>query len=203
MDKLVSKIHYLIIIFALFSFYQSYEEHNMEIEQLQMQVPSVRANIQRRERELEQLKQYFQDIEETKQNIELVAREIERVQQQLPSNISPAENVDLIRRLAASLNISDLNVTPRGEEEKGFYFEQVYQVRGSGTFLQFLVFLEKLQEGQRIFNVTDVSLTRSEIPERGRFQRVDAEIIIKSYRYNERHREDRGIEDIQKQFSSR
>ncbi len=202
MDKILGNLHYIVILYAAFSTYSMYEEHELELEGLKSQIPALETNIDRRERELEQLKRYFLDIEESRQNIELVAREVERVQQQLPSEISATENMTLIQTIAESLNIQRVTVEPLAEENKGFYIVHRYRMKGEGTFLQYLIFFEKLEESQRLLNVGSLSIKRSDGERRGRFQMVDGEVLIEAYRYNERHREDRGIEDVEREFGS-
>lgn len=202
MDKILGNIHYFVILYAAIATYNMYEEHELELEDLKSQIPALETNIDRRSRELEQLQRYFIDIEESRQNIELVAREVERVQQQLPSEISTTENITLIRTIAESLNIQKVTIEPLAEEDKGFYIVHRYRLRGEGTFLQYLIFFEKLEESQRLLNVGNLTIIRSETERRGRFQMVDGEVLIEAYRYNERHREDRGIEDVEQQFGS-
>lgn len=146
------------------------------------------------------LKRYFQDIEDAKKNIELVALEVEKVQRQLPSEISDAENLQLIKGVAENLNIQNIFLQPQGETDKGFYFIKNYEMKATGTYLQFLIFFEKVAENKRLLNIRDVTLGITQEKQRGRFQLINAEIIIQAYRFNPNYKEDRGIESIEKKF---
>ena len=87
-------------------------------------------------------------------------------------------------------------LSPGREENKGFYFTKRYELKGNGTFLQFLILLEKIAENERILNIKTLNLKKSDKKQRGRFQVINTSINIEAYRYNPSHREDRGIKAI-------
>lgn len=192
-NRLVTKIHYFVVFYAVYTAFLMYEEHQEELERLENQIPAIERNIERRKGDLRNLERYFQDIEESRQNLERVAQEVERVQRQLPSEVSTTENMTLIRTIAESLNIQNVSLQPQAEENMGFYITHRYRLRAKGTYLQFLIFFEKLEESPRLLNVGAVSFEKSSKEQRGRYSLINGEIIIEVYRYNERHREERGV----------
>ncbi len=163
-------------------------------------IPSIQIQIKKKQKEKEDLKTYYADIQEAKGRIEKVAQEIEKLQKQLPSNISDTDNLDLISNVASNLNIKIPFLTPGEEEEKGFYLTKKYTFKGRGTFLQFLIFLEKLGASERILNVSSLKLSKVLEKQKGRFQLIDGEVVIEAYRYNNAYKEDRGIDEIEKKF---
>lgn len=200
MNALISKIWILILAYGGFEAYTIYEAHTEQMTSLEGSIPRIQGQINRAQKEKKQIKSYLRDIEEAKKNIELVAQEVETLQKKLPESIKDAENLNLIRKIAEGLNIKSIYLSPGTEENKGFYFTKRYEFKGTGTFLQLLIFFEKIGASERLLNIREVNLQKSDKKQRGRFQLTNARIIVEAYRYNPDHKEDRGIGDIEKQF---
>jgi len=203
MNGLIKKLPLFIILYTAYMAYDMYEIHQQKVKEAQDRVPVLQNQIKKAKQKKKDLKRYFQDIEEAKKNIELVAQEVEKVQRQLPSEISDAENLQLVKGIAEKLNIKNVFLQPKNEEDKGFYYIKNYEMKATGTFLQFLIFFEKIAENKRLLNIRDVELKEIGSPQRGRFQLINSRIIIQAYRFNPNHKEDRGIDDIEKQFKDK
>lgn len=203
MGKIVSNIHWIIIFYVSFNLYMAHEENMTGIENKKTSIPNIKNQIKKKKRDKKQLKQYFKDIENAKQRIERVAEQVEALQKQLPNNISDTENLELIKGLAEGLNIKNVFLTPGNEENKGFYLIKRYEFNGTGTFLQFLVFFEKVAENDRLLNVTSLKMNKTEKKQRGRFQLVNCKANIIAYKYNPNHKEDRGIKMIEDEFDKK
>jgi len=203
MEGFFQKIWLLIILYGGWEAYQVYVFHEEKIVNIEAAKPRIQTQIRKARKEKKQIKTYLRDIEEAKKNIELVAQEVERLQKKLPETIQDAENLAIIKKIATDLNIKKIYLSPETEENKGFYFIKRYAFSGEGTFLQFLIFFEKIGQSERLLNVSEATLKRSDLPRRGRFQLTDAKVIIESYRYNPDHKEDRGISNIEKSFKEK
>lgn len=203
MNGLIKKLPFFIILYTAYMAYDMYEIHQQKLKEAQDRVPVLQNQIKKAKQKKKDLKRYFQDIEEAKKNIELVAQEVEKVQRQLPSEISDAENLQLVKGIAEKLNIKNVFLQPKSEENKGFYYIKNYEMKATGTFLQFLIFFEKIAENKRLLNIRDVELKEIASPQRGRFQLINSRIIIQAYRFNPNHKEDRGIDDIENQFKDK
>jgi Tfp pilus assembly protein PilO len=200
MNALISKIWILILAYGGFEAWTIYEAHQEKMTSLEGSIPRIQNQINRAKKEKKQIKSYLRDIEEAKKNIELVAQEVEKLQKKLPESIKDAENLNLIRKIAEGLNIKSIYLSPGTEENKGFYFTKRYEFKGTGTFLQLLIFFEKIGASERLLNIREIELKKSDKKQRGRFQLTNAKVIVEAYRYNPDHKEDRGIGDIEKKF---
>lgn len=175
--------------------YLMYETFTEDYEQLTMQVPGLEGKLAARKKEKRELKNYYKDIDEAKQRIELVASEVEKIQKKFPSEISDTENLSLIKNSAESINIKNVFLNPGVEENKGFYFIKKYEFKGMGTYLQFLVFFDKIAQSDRLLNVRNVLLKRSEIKQRGRYEVIECNATLEAYRYNPDYKEDRAVDE--------
>ncbi|MBC96234.1 MAG: hypothetical protein CME63_00650 [Halobacteriovoraceae bacterium] len=200
MMGLIQKIHILILLWGAWEGYLVYEAFNNKKLEIANQIPVLNQRIAKAQREKRQIKEYLRDIEEAKQNIEIVAKEVETLQRKLPETIKDAENLAMIKEIAEGLNIKNIYLSPGIEENKGFYFTKRYELSASGTYLQMLIFFEKIGVSERLLNIKNVEIKKSEEKQRGRFQLINAKVTIEAYRYNPNHKEDRGIDEIEKNF---
>lgn len=203
MAKILLNIHWLIILYAGWTYFSLVEEKMSVLKESQDRVPISKAKIKKFIKQKNQLKVFFKDIEEAKKKIELVAVQVEKLQRQLPNSISDAANLSAIKDIADGLNIKNVFLAPGIEENKGFYFTKRYKFTGTGTYLQFLIFLEKIAANDRLLNVKTISIVRAAKKQRGRFQISNCEAEIEAYRYNAEYKESRGIDDIEKEFKKK
>nr|BDT26669.1 type 4a pilus biogenesis protein PilO [Bacteriovorax sp. HI3] len=200
MEKLLKNLHWFIIAYAVFEFYNIYETKNEEFLGLESQVEVQRNMLVRNKKTEREIKNYYSNIKEEKDKIEKVAIEIEKMQQLLPSEISDSENIHLLRSMAEDVNIKDISIAPEQEIDRGFFLARRYRIKAKATFLQFLIMLEKIGENKRILNVGEATFKKVEEPQRGKFQIIGGDFIIEAYRYNANFKEDRGIAEIEKKF---
>jgi Tfp pilus assembly protein PilO len=202
MGSLLRNIHWFIIFYAGFQGWTAWDDHQGKISSVRDEIPVLQKNIKKGRKEKKQLTSLFKDIEAAKERIKEVALEVEKIQKQLPTEVADPEILESIRVVAENINIRNIFQTPLTEENKGFYYAKRYEFKGTGTFLQFLIFLEKIEEAERILNIRNVNISNSTQKQRGRFQLVNATIVVEAYRYNAGYREATGIGDIEKQFEA-
>jgi hypothetical protein len=193
-NSFIANVHFVIFAYGLYCVYGMYEEHSLRMEELNNQFPEVEQNIVKAEKKMKDIKEFERKAEESKIRVEEVAKNIEAVQKQLPSDISDNQILTFFNQEMSTLNIKDPNITP-GKEEPGTYFiSKGYSLKARGTFLQFLVFFERIGSASRIYNVKKLSLVNSEPNQRGRFQMISSDSLIDAYRFNPDFKVDRGFE---------
>lgn len=190
---------YLPLIIIAYSAYELnglWSEQQELIGNKQASIPAIKARIARVKKERTEVDTYMADIESAKKRIELVAQEVESLQKKLPSNISDPENLAMFQGFTDNLNIREVSIVPGQEENLGFYFKKRYELKGKGTFLQFLILMEKIAENERLLNIKAIKMFKDgETQVRGRFQLIKTEMTIEAYRYNPDHKEKREIEE--------
>jgi len=202
MNKLLKNIHWFIILAAMVNLGTNYMESEVKVGELLTQQESQRDTLQKARRTKKNIQSFYKDIDEAKARIERVANEIEKTQQLLPSEVSDTENLSLLRRMAEDVNIKELSIVPEKDDDRGFYIARKYKFKAKATFLQFLILFEKIGENKRILNVSDLTFKKLDQPQRSKFQLIDGEFTFEAYRYNSKFKEDRGIDQIEKEFKS-
>jgi Tfp pilus assembly protein PilO len=194
--KFISKMHFVIMLYAAWSLYGSYEEHAGLLVQITDQKPGLEQEIQAAQKKLEKIKEFRENIDQTKAKVNEVFSKIEKVQRQLPSDISDIEILDYIIREGRGLNIPEIEPNPLPEQPLGFYISKPFKIRGRGTFLQFVIFLERLNSADRIFNVKSLNFKADDQPQKGRFQVINMDLMIDTFKYNMAHSETSGVDEI-------
>lgn len=187
-DILIKNLHIFIFIYTAFINYELYEQKVVEIEALKGQIASAEARLTRSKTELAKVDQFNKDLAASRQRVKEVVEEIEKVQKQLPSEINDTEVQQLLTGITAELRMKDPNMSPKNETPNGFYFSKEYDFSASATFLQSLIFFEKLEnlsKSNRILNVKYVRIFDDpESDKRSQFRGLKLATNVESYRYN-------------------
>ena len=203
MNSILSKLHIFVFIYLSFGVYTKWVESDENKERVNGEIPSLQVRIRKAEKERKQLKNYLKDVESAKGRIELVASEIEKLQKKLPDVVDDTKNLSRLKKIAEQINIKNIYLTPMNEINNGFYIAKRYNVKASGTYLQFLLFVDKVGAEASILNIKRLYLENVQKKQRGRFQIINGDIIVETYRYNKSYKENRGIDKIESEFKSK
>lgn len=201
-SNLFAKLHIVIMLYAAYSFYEVYSNHETLLSEITVQIPEVEAEIEKSEKKLSQIDEFRKNVDQTKLKVTEVFNSIEKIQKQLPSDINDIEILDFLSKEGRGLNMPEIEPNPLAEEPVGFYISKPYSIRARGTFLQFVIFLERVNAAERLFNVKNLTIKSDKSNQKGRFQVVAMEATIDTFKYNSSHKESSGIEEIEKQFSA-
>jgi Tfp pilus assembly protein PilO len=178
--------------------------NNIHLEQVgnkQSEKVQIESRLEKAQKQKKEFNKYAKQVDQIKASIERVAQEIEKMQQQLPNEFEDTTNLENFSSLARRINMKEVYLTPMQEQDKGFYLTKEYELKASGTYLQFLVFIEQLSNLKRIFNIRSINLKLKEMNQKSRYQVVSGVLTIESYKYNTSYKEDRGIDHIEKEAS--
>ena len=189
MNLLLPYLHILLLAWAFYSGYEVYNENSVKIEGVKERNQIQRAKLKKTERQLKQVKKFQENLEESKSRVKEVVEKISEMQKQLPSDIKDIEVTGNLTDFATMLKMVNPEVTPAVEVNRNFYFSKDYNLDMQGTYLQALIFFEKLEnlsKQDRILNVKYLKLSVSESADsRSRFKILDQTTTVEAYRYNE------------------
>ena len=130
----------------------------------------------------------------------MVALTVEKTQKKFPLEFLDKKNILYFRKIAESVRFKNINIEVKQEEERGFYFAKDYSFKAQGTFIQFLLFTEKVEELEGIFNIKVINLSKDKASRSRRYDFLKIHIQIETYRYNQDYKEDRGIREIERKL---
>jgi Tfp pilus assembly protein PilO len=192
-NKIIGNFQFLILLYGLYGAWISFDEHTVRMEGLEGQFPPVQAEIVTNKKKVKEIQEFVKKTEESKVRVEEVAKNIESAQKQLPAEINDNQILTFFNQEISSLNIKDPQITPGSESTSTYFISKQYSIRAKGTFLQLLIFLERVGNSTRIYNVKSLKFVNQDSSQRGRFQMINADAVIEAFRFNPEFRVERGF----------
>ena len=192
-NKIIANVHILMFLWGCWTTYELWEQHDLRLTDLESQIPPIEENITKLRIKVKEINDFIRKADEYKVRVEEVAKNIEAVQKQLPAETNDAQILSSFQSEMKVLNIKDTTMEPKTEETGMYFISKDYSIKASGTFLQFLIFFERIGNSTRIYNVKSLKLSTNGAVRKGRFQLVNGEAIIQAYRFNPAFRVERGF----------
>lgn len=194
MNSFISNVHWLLLLYGMYGGWMFYDEHTIQLEEIVNRGSGLDQEIVNAQKKVREIQEFVKKTEEYKVRVEEVAKNIETVQKQLPAETNDSQILTFFQQEINSLNLKDASLSPGNEESSTYFIGKDYSLKAKGTFLQFLIFFERIGSADRIYNIKSLKLSSSNDAQKGRFQVIDGEAIVQAYRFNPDFRVDRGFE---------
>jgi Tfp pilus assembly protein PilO len=192
-NNFIEKFHFILLIWGLWTAYEKYDEHSIQLAEIIERGSGLEEEIAKARKKVKEIKEFSKKTDEYKTRVEEVAKNIESVQKQLPPETNDSQILTYFQSEINSLNIRDANFVPGKEDKSTYFISKDYSLKGKGTFLQFLIFLERIGKADRIYNIKELKLFSTTEGQKGRFQIIAGEGVIQAYRFNPDFKVDRGF----------
>lgn len=197
-DLIVKNLHVLLILYAGYGAMEHHESKTQKLQVIKQNLEVADAKLRKRMRELKAVKKFQENLDESKRKVKEIIAKIEEMQRQLPSDIQDTEVSGKLADFATQLKMISPSLTPKNEVDNKFYYSKEYNFDSQGTYLQTLIFFEKLEmmaKSDRILNVKYVKMKNSEDADpRSRFKILDVTTTVEAYRYNNQYDPAKDIE---------
>jgi Tfp pilus assembly protein PilO len=192
-NKIIPNVHFLILLYGLYGAWVMYDEHIVQYDEIINRGSGLDEEILKADKKVKEIQEFVKKTDESKIRVEEVAKNIENVQKQLPADTNDTQILTFFQKEINALNIKDANFTPGKEDKSVYYIAKEYNLKAKGTFLQFLIFFERIGNADRIYNIKNLKLTNTSDSQKGRFQIIDGEGTIQAFRFNPEFKVDRGF----------
>jgi Tfp pilus assembly protein PilO len=192
-SKIIAGLHWFILAYGLYGAWVAFDEHDVQLQETISRGSSLDSEAATLEKKVKEIDEYVKKADEYKTRVEQVAKNIEFAQKQLPAETNDTQILSFFQAEINSLNIKDANFTPGQEEKSTYYVSKEYSLKAKGTFLQFLIFLERIGRADRIYNIKGLKLSSPGETQRGRFQIISGEGTIHAFRFNPDFKVERGF----------
>ncbi len=179
----------VLMLLGISDLYDTWNLKNETIESELAKIPGLEKENDDIEKAIQRIKEVKDNVKDLKGKVEKSKQDLEKVGRFIPPISSKTAILDELSRVARSLNIKNISFKPKYEKENhgGLYITNGIEFEGRGTYLQFLVFFEKMKKPDRIFNVSAVEVTSSSIINKSKHVIVDFKTIIETFHYNKDH----------------
>lgn len=192
-NNFIANIHMLILLYGLYGGWVLYDEHTVQLEEIISRGSGLEDEISKAQKKVKEIQEFSKKTDEYKVRVEEVAKNIETVQKQLPAETNDTQIITFFQTEINSLNMRDPSFTPGKEERSTYYISKEYNLNAKGTFLQFLIFFERIGTADRIYNIRNLRLFNPNVNQRGRFQIIEGSGTIEAFRFNPDFKVDRGF----------
>lgn len=183
-NKIIQLLPLIYLSYIAYDEFLVYQEGDVELQKVVDQVKDINSKIKQTKERNRKALEFEQNLEVSRNKVKEVAAQIENVQKQLPNSTSDSEILETFSNEANMINMKNTTITPLKEEGRDFYFAKQYDVASEGTYLQFLVFFERIGMQDRLFNISSLMLSNSEGKHKGRFQHLKMKAVMEAFRYN-------------------
>ena len=192
MEKFLKNIQWLILIYAGYNLYSINEEYDPKPDQVRAQNEKLRQKLLKSQKVKKEIDEFYKNIKEAELKIQKVRESVEKTQQLLPGEISDIENVALLRRIGEDLNIKTMNINPGPEVVNGIFITKRYKFKATATYIQFLIFFERISNNKRVLNIKELNLSKAETSRRGTVQLLNGTFSLEAYKFNPNYKETEG-----------
>jgi Tfp pilus assembly protein PilO len=192
-NSFISSLHWLVLLYGLYGAWVMYDEHEIQLNEIVLRGTGFDDEIAKAEQKVKEIREFSRKTDEYKTRVEEVVKNIETVQKQLPAETNDTQILSYFQNEISSLNIKDANFNPGKEDKSTYYISKEYSLKARGTFLQFLIFFERIGKADRIYNIKELKLSTPNDSFKGRFQVISGEGIIQAFRYNPDFKVERGF----------
>jgi Tfp pilus assembly protein PilO len=183
----------MVLLYGLYGTWVVYDEHMVQLEEIVTRGNGLDEEISKAKKKVKEIQEFSKKTDEYKVRVEEVAKNIEAVQKQLPAETNDTQIISFLQTEINSLNMRDPSFNPGKEEKSTYYISKEYNLMAKGTFLQFLIFLERIGSADRIYNIKNLKLVNPSSAQRGRFQVIEGSGTIEAFRFNPDFKVDRGF----------
>lgn len=176
-----------LLLYGWYSSYLGYEEHTSKIQSMKMsQIPGLKKKIKQVQAKINEVEKFRGQIEEYESSIVNFEDQISKIKLKIPAIDDKTTILDELSNEAKKLNIQKVEFNPKYERENGggIYLTNGIEFKGLATYLQFLVFFEKLSEGERLYNIASIKYKQSKDKKSARHNPVEISTIIETFHYN-------------------
>lgn len=190
----------MILLYNGWIFFGQWEEHQVRVQNLENQLQALNAKKTRAENDIKKITDFKANLEKSRERVQEVNRQIIKVQKQLPTETNETVVLEYLDKEAKELNLQSPTIKPAGEVLNGFYFTNQFSFNSQGTYLQFMIFFERLMLAERLYNVKKLTLRSDGVEQKGRFTLIQGDLILETYKYNSSHQEKSGVEEIEAKY---
>lgn len=159
MDKLKWSHAIFVVGAGAAAFY--FMQDNTDIEAREQGMVQEGQTITGLEKKIREAKEFERQFEDKKRRYAELVKSLQNLKEALPRQLYLPDLLSDILREAKQLEIEITVIRPDQREDQGELYNSLgFNIESRGTFLQFLIFLDRMAHMSRLLNVESFTLTR-------------------------------------------
>lgn len=171
-------------LYALYGAYDFWLSDTGELSRLDRRIQPLIRDVAALNEQMSKSEEFIRKQQTVRKELDEMEAQIKAFQKRLPNEFSDTEIFQLIADEVDTINMISDELVPGKVLTYDFYEGKAYELRAKGTFLQFLVLLERLSQKDRVMDVHDIVLKPSS--NEGGFQILEGSMNLEAFRYAEK-----------------
>lgn len=176
--------HVIPILYCTWVYYERYTVHENEIKRLHSLTTTLKTKKKGVEKKLDDIEEYKKNLSQSQARVDEVKNQIEKTQKLLPFDRNDTQILGYFDRELKKINVKNIDLKAGAVIRKDSHDIKNYEIMGTGTYLQSIIFIERLSQTERIINVTSFDFKVNDIEKKSRFQMLDFKVNIQTYAQN-------------------
>jgi Tfp pilus assembly protein PilO len=165
-----------------YDYYQFTTDNGSALNQLKQQTDAARGDVDALNAKIKKMNDFANVLNLKKMELRNLAMELESSKASLPENL---DIPDLMKTLIIEAKRAGLTVTSLkpGETKSGdYYAEQAFQFTSTGIYFQYVAFLDRIANLQKIVTVDSLEFNPASVAT-AKYIQLSSKIDFKAYRY--------------------
>lgn len=180
----------LILVFAVLMGYLGWDYYTFttdptsELGVQRSQLEQKKTDVIAKERKIEDAKGFYANLEKKRDELRALSTELATMKSTLTETIDIPAFMKLVLTEAKKVGLSVTSLAPLPSVNRTYYTEQPFDLTFQGVYVQFIAFLDRLSQAERIVRVDDFSIRpRGGTNRTGKFIDLEGTLKVRSYVY--------------------
>lgn len=177
------------LIFWLFVGYQGYQYAEFQYmdssskKELETQVQSAKDQTEALRKRKKEVEVFFQSVEQKKAEVRALSESLSGMRATLSESLDVPAFMSYVVSEAKRVGLSVVSFTPGIPTPRDYYVEQPFDMSFHGVFVQLLVFLDRLSQGQKLARIDEFDIHPRSGSSSGRYVDIEGSVKINAYYY--------------------
>jgi Tfp pilus assembly protein PilO len=176
------------LIFVIYAFYMAYDLYNFHmapdgaVEQHKVQIASSQEDLQNLKKKLVEGQKFLKSVEAKKAEIGAQVKKLSEYQGALSEVPDVPSMIKLLITEAKKIDLKVDKIEPGKRNQTAYYLEQEFKIDVHGSYVQMVLFAERVSQLQRILRIEAYDLKPSLQQSRMGIT-LDASLSVRAYQY--------------------
>lgn len=184
MKGIVNLIFFVVAGYMAWDYYSFTTDPTSPLGEKVAQVEAKKKDVAEKEKRIIAAKEFFASLEKKREELRALSNDLATMKSTLTENIDIPAFMKLVLNEAKRVGLSVRGLSPLPSVPREFYVEQPFDLVFQGVYVQFIAFLDRLAQAERIVRVDDFTVRPRGVGSRAsKFVELEGTIKVRSYVY--------------------
>ncbi len=184
MKGIVNLIFFVTALYLGWDYYSFTTDADSELGQRRTTVEQKKLEVEEKEKRIVAAKEFFANLEKKRAELRALSNDLATMKSTLTENNDIPAFMKLVLGEAKRVGLSVRGLSPLQSLPKEYYVEQPFDLVFQGVYVQFIAFLDRLAQAERIVRIDDFTVKpRGSSSRAAKFVELEGTIKVRSFVY--------------------